>query len=52
MTEGWRDCCCKHCIDATINSIGEQIVYCELTDEWMNVTLGECLCNCESEEEK
>lgn len=46
-------CCrCVHGIDADVNSIGERIVYCELRAEWMNVTLGDCLGNCESEENK
>lgn len=46
-------CCrCVHGIDTDVNSIGERIVYCELRAEWMNVTLGDCLGNCESEENK
>lgn len=27
-------------------------IYCELRAEWMNVALGDCLGNCESEEEE
>lgn len=52
MDEGWHDCNCKHCIDSIINAVGEQIAYCELTGEWMNVTLGDCLGNCENEVNK
>ncbi len=44
-------CCrCVHGTDVDVNSIGERIVYCELRAEWMNVTLGDCLGKCESEE--
>lgn len=52
MDKGWHNCDCKHCVDSIINAIGEQIAYCELTDGWMNVTLGDCFDNCESEEAK
>lgn len=46
-----RKCCgCVHGIDTDVNSIGERVVYCELRAEWMNVDLGDCLGNCESEE--
>lgn len=48
-----RQCCrCAHGIEADFNAINELIIYCELTAEWMNVSLGECLGNCESEEDK
>lgn len=48
-----RQCCrCVHGIEADFNSINELIIYCELTGEWMNVTLGDCLGNGESEEDK
>jgi hypothetical protein len=48
-----RQCCrCVHGIEADFNSINELIIYCELTGEWMNVNLGNCLGNCESEEDK
>lgn len=48
-----RQCCrCAHGIEADFNSINELIIYCELTGEWMNVNLGDCLGNCESEEDK
>lgn len=43
-------CPCKHGIGKHFNEIGEEEVYCELTARWMNVTLGDCLGNCESEE--
>ena len=52
-TAGEKKPRCRHCVhgtDADVNSIGEQIIYCELTAEWMNVTLGDCFGNCESEE--
>lgn len=47
-----RSCRCVHGIEADFNSINELIIYCELTGEWMNVSLGDCLGNCESEEDK
>ncbi len=48
-----RQCCgCVHGIDTDVNSIGERVIYCELRAEWMNVDLGDCLGNCESEEGK
>ncbi len=40
---------CKHGISRHRNEIGEDEVYCELNAKWMNVSLGECLGNCESE---
>jgi hypothetical protein len=43
-------CLCKHGIGNHINELGEREVYCELTARWMNVTLGDCLGNCESED--
>ena len=53
MRYGDMQCCrCVHCSGMDVNSIGEQINYCELKAEWMNVTLGDCLGNCESEEGK
>lgn len=33
------------------NEIGEDIAFCEETDRWMNVSLGECFGNCEWQEE-
>ena len=41
---------CTHGYDKRQNEIGETLIYCEHTDNWMNVTLGECLGNCEAEE--
>lgn len=40
---------CKHGIGQKRNEIGEDEVYCELNSRWMNVTIGDCLGNCESE---
>lgn len=40
---------CKYCAGHKKNVIGEDIVFCELYDEWMNVTLGDCINNCESQ---
>lgn len=40
---------CKHGLSKHRNEIGEDEVYCELNAKWMNVTLGDCLGNCESE---
>ncbi len=42
---------CKHCLgDISRNAIGEQVCFCELTDKNENVSLGDCLGNCESQE--
>jgi len=44
---------CKHCLgDITINEIGEEGCFCELTDHWQNITLGGCIGNCESEKQR
>ena len=43
---------CKHCMDVMKNEIGETLAFCELWDEWKNVTLGDCFGNCESQEEE
>lgn len=43
---------CKHCMDGMKNEIGETLAFCELWDEWKNVTLGDCFGNCESQEEE
>jgi hypothetical protein len=32
------------------NEIGEQLVLCELSGQWENVTLAECFGNCEGQE--
>lgn len=49
MTE-LKQCPCKHGEGMTKNLIGEYVVFCELTSQWMNVTLGDCLGNCDAEE--
>jgi len=42
---------CRHCLgDAEKNAIGEDVCFCELTGDMENVTLGDCLGNCESQE--
>lgn len=41
---------CKHGYDIANNEIGEVVVFCEIFGEWRNVTLGDCMGNCESEE--
>lgn len=41
---------CKHAIGGKINGIGEVLMFCELSDSLENVTLGECIGNCESQE--
>lgn len=43
---------CKHAIGGKVNEIGETLVFCELTDRLENVTLGDCIGNCESEEKE
>lgn len=43
-------CPCEHSEGMAKNSIGEEIVFCELTSRWMNITLGDCLGNCDMEE--
>ena len=49
MFENYREC--KHCIDGMKNGIGETLAFCELWGEWRNITLGDCMGNCESQEE-
>ncbi|MDY3690854.1 MAG: hypothetical protein SO072_02670 [Dysosmobacter sp.] len=39
---------CKYGVSRHRNEIGEDEVYCELNARWMNVSLGDCLGNCES----
>ena len=36
---------CKHAIGGKINEIGEELCFCELTDNLENVTLGNCIGN-------
>jgi hypothetical protein len=40
---------CRHALSGKINDIGEIILHCELTDNLENVTIGECIGNCESQ---
>ena len=47
--EKLKPCPCIYGSGRQTNSIGEEIVFCELTDKWMNVSLGDCLGNCEAE---
>ena len=42
---------CKYCLDGKKNEIGETLAFCELWDEWKNIILGDCIGNCESQEE-
>lgn len=49
MIDDYRKC--KHCMDGMKNEIGETLAFCELWDEWKNITLGDCFGNCESQEE-
>lgn len=49
MPDELKPCQCKHGLGKHTNEIGEEEVYCELTARWMNVTLGDCLGNCETE---
>lgn len=42
---------CVHCLDHTKNAIEEEVIFCELWGEWKNVTLGDCIGNCESQKE-
>ena len=41
---------CKHCVECSKNAIGEKVAYCDIWGEWMNITLGDCFGNCESQE--
>ena len=41
---------CKQALDTKENVIGEELCFCELSDKWENITLGDCFGNCESEE--
>ena len=45
-----KRCPCIHACDIQTNAIGETIVYCELAAEWMNISLGDCSGNCDSED--
>ena len=42
---------CKHCLAVQWNEIGEKLAYCDIWGEWKNITLGDCIGNCESQEE-
>ena len=41
---------CRHALSGKINDIGEIILHCEITDNFENVTLGNCIGNCEYQE--
>jgi hypothetical protein len=41
---------CKHRTNRHQNESGEDVIYCDVTARWMNVTLGECLGNCGMQE--
>ena len=41
---------CRHGVTRQTNEIGEEVVYCELHGQWMNVTRGRCLGVCSAEE--
>lgn len=43
---------CKHCHAVDKNVIGEDIAFCEIWNEWCNVTLGDCFGNCEAQEKE
>ena len=46
-----RESSCRHCCgEITKNEIGEEVCFCELTDNWQNITLADCIGNCENEE--
>jgi hypothetical protein len=38
---------CEHCLNCSENAIGESIAYCEVWDNWRNVTQGFCFGNCD-----
>lgn len=40
---------CVHAESAKENEIGEELVWCERTGRWMNVSLGDCYGQCESQ---
>lgn len=42
---------CKHALGTSTNEIGEELCFCEIYDQNRNITLGECLGNCECEEQ-
>lgn len=41
---------CKHALGTSENEIKEKLYFCEIYDQNRNITLGECLGNCECEE--
>ena len=43
---------CIHAYCEDTNEIGERIVFCEVTDSWANITLGDCYGNCEAQEKE
>ena len=47
-----KPCPCVSGSDIHTNEIGEEIVFCDLTARWMNITLGDCLGNCYAEKRR
>ena len=46
-----KEVLCKHCLGEIYkNEIEEDVCYCELTDNVQNITLGDCMENCEAQE--
>lgn len=44
---------CRYCLgDIEKNENGEEMCFCELTGEYQNITLGDCLGNCEAQEKE
>lgn len=43
--------CVHSCGEIQENAIGEKCLWCEIWDECRNITLGDCLGNCEDEQE-
>ena len=43
---------CKHALGGKINEEGELLLFCEETDKLENVTLGECIGNCDMQEKE
>jgi len=41
---------CIHALCGKLNSLGEVLLHCEMTGEDENVTLGNCIGNCEGQE--
>ena len=41
---------CNHALSGKTNELGEVLLHCEITDSFENVSLGQCIGNCESQE--